>query len=467
MITLGEGEEMALDGVSTPALYLGVVAEDDQDVLSAVNALYCDKEGRPYTDVRIKRALIILDPFDDPDGTQELLTARGVMNENGSEGQRRCSSPDYDKPPEERVEERIAADEKLDEAGGMALAEKEEELEKKEAKSRAVVLEMLGDLPDADVAPPENVLFVCKLNQITNDEDLELIFSRFDPNAKADVIRDPDNGDSLCYAFVEFTTKEQCNEAYFKMNNVLIDDRRIKVDFSQSVAKEWNRYTQRKRAGGTGGDLHRGAQHENPSRPLRPSRDWTKDKGRLRRSRVHDSRWGASDSRRVPVPTLNDPRRVPEVGRESGGFNYKVTHNQQGGTTEGRIRDQVSESRRKHSRRYSSRSRSGSRDRGRRERDHRRPHESSLNRSSSPDRHRRSRSESSHDRHRRHKHSRESDRHHKHRQKHDRGHKESHRDRERHRRKRHSRRSHSRSHSGTAAAAIVAIESQARAEQLR
>lgn len=26
-----------------------------------------------------------------------------------------------------------------------------------------------------------------------------------------------------------------------KMNNVLIDDRRIKVDFSQSVAKLWNR----------------------------------------------------------------------------------------------------------------------------------------------------------------------------------------------------------------------------------
>lgn len=37
----------------------------------------------------------------------------------------------------------------------------------------------MGDLPDADVAPPDNVLFVCKLNPITQDEDLELIFSRF------------------------------------------------------------------------------------------------------------------------------------------------------------------------------------------------------------------------------------------------------------------------------------------------
>ena len=30
-------------------------------------------------------------------------------------------------------------------------------------------------------------------------------------------------------------------DAYYKMNNVLIDDRRIKVDFSQSVSKLWNR----------------------------------------------------------------------------------------------------------------------------------------------------------------------------------------------------------------------------------
>lgn len=33
------------------------------------------------------------------------------------------------------------------------------------------------------------------------------------------------------------------------MNNTLIDDRRIRVDFSQSVAKEWNWYMQRKRYG--------------------------------------------------------------------------------------------------------------------------------------------------------------------------------------------------------------------------
>ena len=29
------------------------------------------------------------------------------------------------------------------------------------------------------MAPPENVLFVCKLNPVTKDEDLEIIFGRF------------------------------------------------------------------------------------------------------------------------------------------------------------------------------------------------------------------------------------------------------------------------------------------------
>ncbi len=42
--------------------------------------------------------------------------------------------------------------------------------------------------------------------------------------------------------FIGFDNEAQCEEAYFKMNNVLIDDRRIKVDFSQSVAHLWKQF---------------------------------------------------------------------------------------------------------------------------------------------------------------------------------------------------------------------------------
>jgi RNA recognition motif-containing protein len=52
-----------------------------------------------------------------------------------------------------------------------------------------------------------------------------------------EIIRDKVSGDSLQYAFIEFAEQKSCEDAYFKMDNVLIDDRRIHVDFSQSVSK--------------------------------------------------------------------------------------------------------------------------------------------------------------------------------------------------------------------------------------
>jgi hypothetical protein len=36
-----------------------------------------------------------------------------------------------------------------------------------DARNRAHVLEILDDLPEADIEPPKNVLFVCKLNPVT------------------------------------------------------------------------------------------------------------------------------------------------------------------------------------------------------------------------------------------------------------------------------------------------------------
>ncbi|KAI4106006.1 MAG: hypothetical protein L6R37_002467 [Teloschistes peruensis] len=124
----------------------------------------------------------------------------------------------------------------------------EEQYEKlrreREARAQALTLEIVGDLPYAEVKPPENVLFVCKLNPVTEDEDLNLIFSRFGKIISCEVIRDKRTRDSLQYAFIEFEDQKACEQAYFKMQGVLIDDHRIHVDFSQSRAKQ---------AGGFGG----------------------------------------------------------------------------------------------------------------------------------------------------------------------------------------------------------------------
>ncbi|CAB9501172.1 trans isomerase-like 4 [Seminavis robusta] len=296
LITLAEGPGMALDGYSVVEdnnnkneahdtfLSLGRVTEDDDNVLQKLSALYCDAEGRPYVDVRIKRALVVHNPFrqDDDDDQSTAAELRKLMIRRGvqfDDQDRVTASPDYERPPEERVKPNIAADQVHlvddddDEALHRLQQQQAQESEQHDAKSRAVVLEMLGDLPDADITAPDNVLFVCKLNPVTEDDDLELIFSRFDQKVKAEIIRDFDTGASLQYAFIEFTHRRQAEEAYFKMNNALVDDRRIKVDFSQSVAKIWDRFNQKLRptalqhgdfnsgGGGRGGGGRGGGRH--------------------------------------------------------------------------------------------------------------------------------------------------------------------------------------------------------------
>ncbi|XP_029449927.1 peptidyl-prolyl cis-trans isomerase-like 4 [Rhinatrema bivittatum] len=213
LITTGENLDY-LDGVHT---VFGEVTEG-MDVLKKINETFVDKEFVPYQDIRINHTVILDDPYDDP-----------------------SDLPVPDKSPEPTKEQldsgRIGADEEIDDSKGRSAEEMDEILAEKESKTQAVLLEMVGDLPDADIKPPENVLFVCKLNPVTTDEDLEIIFSRFGSIKSCEIIRDWKTGESLCYAFIEFDKEEDCEKAYFKMDNVLIDDRRIHVDFSQSVAK--------------------------------------------------------------------------------------------------------------------------------------------------------------------------------------------------------------------------------------
>ena len=211
--TLG-ADLTSLDGIHC---VIGEVAEG-HEVLRKLNEAIVDNKHRPYKDIRITHTVILEDPYADPRGFREP-----------------SRSPS---PSAERLRNsRIAADEDIDDTQGKTEAEIQEMLQDREAKARATILEIVGDIPDAEVAPPENVLFVCKLNPVTTDDDLQIIFSRFGKIKTCEVIRDKVTGDSLQYAFIEFEEQKFCEDAYFKMDNVLIDDRRIHVDFSQSVSK--------------------------------------------------------------------------------------------------------------------------------------------------------------------------------------------------------------------------------------
>ena len=186
--------------------------------------------------------MVIEDPFDDLPGMRvpsrspsPIIVKKKKDLLAGDQEEDPNEYPDY-------------LDDDIDLAGmmhGKTEKELEEEAKEHQTKTRAAVLEILEDLPDADVEPPKNVLFVCKLNPVTQSHDLELIFSRFGAIRSCEVIRDWKTGDSLQYAFIEFETEENCIAAYTRMEGVLIDERRIHVDFSQSVAKLWNTHRRR------------------------------------------------------------------------------------------------------------------------------------------------------------------------------------------------------------------------------
>ena len=212
-MTLGDD----LDSLDNEHLVIGEVTEG-LDVIAKLNEIVTDEKNRPYQDIRITHTVVLHDPFPDPEEYRY---------------------PDESPRPtaETLASDYISVDETIEDGKKQDEKEINEKIAAKEAEARATILEMVGDIPDADMAPPENVLFVCKLNPVTTSEDLEIIFSRFGKINCAEVIKDYITGNSLQYAFIEFDNKKSCEDAYFKMDNVLIDDRRIHVDFSQSVSK--------------------------------------------------------------------------------------------------------------------------------------------------------------------------------------------------------------------------------------
>ena len=227
LITLSEGLGY-LDETCTP---IGQVVEGLEAFIAGLDSILLNGDGTPQQNIRIRHTIVLDDPTPAIPGMDALVPPASPIP---------ILHPfDFEVMREEDAREAVRA-------ATLSAEALEAERLAKEAHSKAVVLEMLGDLPDADAEPPPNVLFVCKLNSCTRSSDLELIFSRFGGLKSCEIITDPKTGASLQYAFLEFETAQACEQAYFKMNNTLIDERRIKVDFSQSVSKQWNQFRRNK-----------------------------------------------------------------------------------------------------------------------------------------------------------------------------------------------------------------------------
>ena len=144
LITLGEN----LDYLDGKAAVFGKVVEGF-DALQKINSAFIDERGRPLKDIRIRHTVVLDDPFPDPPGLVEP-----------------ASSPLPSKAQLATV--MIGDDEELDDNIDEAAVERLRR--EREARAQALTLEMVGDLPFAEVKPPENVLFVCKLNPVTQGE---------------------------------------------------------------------------------------------------------------------------------------------------------------------------------------------------------------------------------------------------------------------------------------------------------
>ncbi|KAK7237049.1 peptidyl-prolyl cis-trans isomerase [Aureococcus anophagefferens] len=180
---------------------VGEVAEG-MGVLQKLGALYLDGNGRPWEDVRVLHTHVLEDPFEHSFPPP----------------------PDYRPPPSPAGEiperEVLTAARRLrrgvarEPEDGLTPGERAARDAEKKAKSQAEVLEMIGDLPHADVEVPKTELFIAKLNKVTEDADLEIIFSRFGKIESCDIVRDWKTGDSLNFAFIAFEEEKACVADY-------------------------------------------------------------------------------------------------------------------------------------------------------------------------------------------------------------------------------------------------------------
>ncbi|KAG5321677.1 PPIL4 protein, partial [Acromyrmex heyeri] len=192
-ITLGS----ELQSLDSEHCVFGEITEG-LEVILKFNETICDGDQRPYQDIRISHTVILEDPFDDPVGF--------VVPDRSPE------------PTKEALMSNIQLTLNWDNIRIL-----EQSLMKRRISEMIYIKGQISGI-----------------NKQSDTEDLPDVYLpllKKDLFQTCEVIRDHQTGDSLQYAFIEFADRKSCEDAYFKMDNVLIDDRRIHVDFSQSVAK--------------------------------------------------------------------------------------------------------------------------------------------------------------------------------------------------------------------------------------
>lgn len=190
-------------------IFYGEVTVESQKLLKIMNSLEVDDMKRPLNDIRIKKTYLVFDPFPPLENVHRLSISLPLRDVRISK-----------EWLEEHRDLWDTRDEILD-----------------DIKRKELVFEIASDVPTMGIKPSECVLFICKLNPLTRAKDIATIFHRFGEINSVELIRDKLSGRSLGYGFIEFKDRRSCEESYKQMDGVLIDDKRIHVNFSQSFKR--------------------------------------------------------------------------------------------------------------------------------------------------------------------------------------------------------------------------------------
>ncbi|KAJ1740916.1 transformer 2 beta [Coemansia sp. RSA 1086] len=79
---------------------------------------------------------------------------------------------------------------------------------------------------------PSRVLGIFGMSKFTNEHNLREIFERYGPIEKIQIIRDPHDGRSRGFAFINMENVEDAQKAREELTGTTIHERRVRVDFS-------------------------------------------------------------------------------------------------------------------------------------------------------------------------------------------------------------------------------------------
>ncbi|KAJ2776858.1 Transformer-2 protein alpha [Coemansia interrupta] len=79
---------------------------------------------------------------------------------------------------------------------------------------------------------PSRVLGIFGMSKYTNEDNLQELFGRFGPVEKIQIIRDPNEGRSRGYAFINMVNVADAQAARDATTGTILHDRKVRVDFS-------------------------------------------------------------------------------------------------------------------------------------------------------------------------------------------------------------------------------------------